>query len=454
MRMSPRLPIIALATSILTSLAIADTVALKSGEKIEGKILSQTEAEVTIETKSGGIVDQRTIKMAEVDKVSKESADGAAWTALKDVKLGNNSLPNASSYDAYITRLESFAKQYPDSKFKADAEKAAGEFAAEKKRVEGGEVKLSGKWISKSEAEKERYQINGSVALNYFREQAARGDVIGAMNTFDVLEKQYPGSRGYVEAIDTARKLLPPLKQRADALIAALPAELEKRKQVLEKAPVATKVDLKNQLDREDRANAAAYAQSEQQKLKYPPLLSLNNDALRKISDTASSDISSLSSKNVEQGRLSFAKAEEARAALQKKDYDAAQTAISDSKNAWQENEIAKRLEVALQDARTTAAATEETPAAETKSEEMKKENAEEKKEEPAKTASSEAPKTDASGTATASSENAAEAEAPAEEGSGLKLRILLLVVIVAAVVIGLKVKKSRQQASEEGESE
>src|SRR5688572_29303260 len=128
MRTLPRLLLTAFAGTSFIASGFADTVVLKSGEKIEGKIKSETDAEVIIESKSGGIVDEQTVKRADIQSISKEEADAAAWAPLAPLKPGANSLPSAASYDAYINPLKAFATQFPTSKHKDAAEKAATEF--------------------------------------------------------------------------------------------------------------------------------------------------------------------------------------------------------------------------------------------------------------------------------------------------------------------------------------
>src|SRR4030095_15918877 len=200
--------------------ALADVVTLKSGEKLEGKITGETPTQLSIDVQvSAGITDSRTVAKADVLKVEKEQPDEIAWQSFKSLKLGPNSLP-AASYDQSIGSLQSFLNQYPNSPHAAEARTLLAPFAEEKKRVQQGEVKLNQKWLSKEEVEKERYQVNAQIILNYMREQSSR-DLIGALNSFDLLEKQYPGARAYPEAVELARRILQTLKAEVDRRVQA-----------------------------------------------------------------------------------------------------------------------------------------------------------------------------------------------------------------------------------------
>ena len=140
-----------------------------------------------------------------------------------------------------------------------EAERIAAEFSAEQKRVTDGERKLAGKWLTKEEVQRESYQINGAIAFNYLREQAARNDVTGALNTFATIEEQYPRSRGYLDAVEFVRPLLPRLKSQADARLAAIPGELAEQKKGLDLSSAAKRVEYQADLDRErfERAERA-----------------------------------------------------------------------------------------------------------------------------------------------------------------------------------------------------
>src|SRR5687767_7561628 len=112
----------------LCSTAFADIFTLKSGEKIEGKIASETPTELNLEVKvSAGITDTRKVLKADVASVTKDQPDELAWTPLKNLKLSANSMP-AASYAPTIASLKGFIEQFPASSHIADAQKALTAF--------------------------------------------------------------------------------------------------------------------------------------------------------------------------------------------------------------------------------------------------------------------------------------------------------------------------------------
>ncbi len=390
--------------------AFADTVTLKSGEKIEGKILAETDTEMTIETRSGGVVDERKVPKTEVASVSKVSPDEVAWQPLQAIKLADNSLPSAEQYDAWLGPLKAFIAQYPESKRRSDAEKIAGEFEAEKTRVAGGEVKLNGKWLTKEDVERERYQVSGTIAFNYMKAQAARGDSIGAMNTFDIMEKQFDGSRGYLEAIVFARQILPALKAQAAQRLAALPAENAARQRGVQANVGPDRAALQKEIDAEKLSNEAALADAKKRGLKWPPFLRRSEAAMKDIVRLCGEAENRLAGIDLAKAGESIKLAEEARAQIEKNDLDAAGKTLRQAQQLWSKNELVTRLNAAH--AAAVAAAKAAPP-------------------EPAKEVPMTTPKPVAKA---ASSAPSTPAKAVVEEGEGNPLLALIVTLVVAAL--------------------
>lgn len=411
--------------AILSTAALlcrGDIVVLKSGEKIDGKILSETSAELKIEVKSGGIVDERTVAKSDVAKVEKASADAVAWQPLKNLQPGANSLP-AGQYDRAIGPLRNFATQFPQSPNAADAQKALAAFEEEKKRVDAGELKLNGKWISKEEVQTERYQINGLVALNYLREQQARGDVIGALNTFDVIERDYPGARAYPDAVEAVLRILPVVKAQAAARVAQWPSEKEAQDKAIEAALEPSKSEMKAAGERERAANEKLIDAARKQGANWPPYLPKSEEAMRAIADRANNEQARLSGFDLAKFRQSIQLAEKARQALAAKDLPAAEESLNQAQGLWDANELVKRASTELAAAK-LAATTPPPP-----------------EEKPASESAAPASATDGS----SSNENPPAGEAEPDEGAPLvtPFRIVLAIVLIAFLVAVWKMYKS-----------
>jgi hypothetical protein len=329
---------------LLFATAFADTVTLKSGEKIEGKILSETDTEITIEVVSGGVVDERKVVKTDVASVSKMKPDELAWQSLKGTVLSENSYPTAEQYDALVAPIKAFTTQYPESEHRSAAEQLIGDIEGEKARVAEGEVKLNNEWLSKEEVERERYQVSGAIAFNYMKSQAARGDLVGAMNTFDVMEKQFDGSRAYIEAVAYVRQILPTLKAQAAQRVAALPAENAERQRGVQANVGLDRIELQKELDAEKKQIEAALADAKKRGFKWPPFLRRSEVAMKEIVKLCDATTTRLAGIDIAKAGESIKLAEEARTGIAKNELEPAGKLLTQAKQLWPKNELAIRL--------------------------------------------------------------------------------------------------------------
>ena len=355
------LPCLAVLAAMVCATAFADTVTLKTGEKVEGKIISETDKEITISVKiSAAVTDERVIPKANVAKIDKEQPDELSWQALKNLKLGANSLP-AAQYDALIRPLQGFVNEYPKSAHAAEASQLLANFAGEKKRVDDGEVRLGEKWLSTEEVSKERYQINGMLAFQYQRSQRAAGDLIGALNSFDQIEKTLNGAKNFPDAVETARETLTTLKttvDRAQQMFATRKAEFDAG---LANSSALQKPELLAARQKELAQGEAALAAAEKAKIKWPALVVRSDKNLEAIAKKVPTELQRLATIDVAKLRQSVQLAEQGQKELAAQNA-AASESFTKALALWPNNELAKRLKT---DAATLKAAATPAPIAE-----------------------------------------------------------------------------------------
>jgi hypothetical protein len=343
--MSPVRPLLAsiLSLVLLADTALADTIFLKNGEKIEGTVTQETPEELTLAVKvSAGITDERVIKRGEIDRIEKVSPDLIAYQSIAAIQLGANSVA-ASQYDSRLMALDGFLKQYPNSPHAAGVKKALDEFVAEKKRVEAGEVKLRGQWMSKAEVEKEKLQINGMIAYEHMKAQSAANDGIGALNTFTVIEKSYAGAATFPESIELARQIigsLRPALERAVTNQKALHAEKERG---FAEASPTDRVEMKAAYKREQEQAEATVKATETAK-QWPPFIAASEKSLTALIAKATSESTRLAALPVDKMKQSIQAANLARQKIADGETAAATTALKEATTLWPANELAIRL--------------------------------------------------------------------------------------------------------------
>ncbi|MEO6786047.1 MAG: PTPDL family protein [Chthoniobacteraceae bacterium] len=335
----------------------ADTVILKSGEKVEGKILSETDTEVTIQFQATPTIkDERVIKRDEIEKIEKVQPDEEAWAPMANLVIGNESLER-DDYGRAIAALQYFVKSFPQSTHAAVAKQRLEQFFAEEKRVYAGEVKLDGKWRSKEQVQEERVQVAGRILLNRMKRAAAAGQLTEAMAIFDQLEKGFPGASSYPNAVELGRSILPTVKVSVEQRQAQLKRRIADEKQRLTTSKGAEHNQLDALIKQERATTAAAIAESERLGLKWLPLYPANEKSLTALATRVTSETQRLNGLPTEKMHESVKAAEQASAALSIGNFDSAEKALRDATTAWSANELAKRLQTKLVDAKKATSA-------------------------------------------------------------------------------------------------
>ena len=342
----------------LAPLVLADTVTLKSGEKIEGKVITETPQEVTIEFNvTASIKDSRTVPMAEVAKVDKAGPDVAAYEAIKNVKPGPNSVA-ADTYDNLINAVQSFLTAHPTSQYTGEVKKNLDDLSAEKKRVEGGELKINNNWITKEVAEKERYQITAQLTFAQMQFQDGRGDLVGALNTFELLEKNFPGARAFPEAVTLARSTLSKLRGLTERNLVAAKQQAQERaagNALLSPTEKSTVLAAQQQ---ELKRNDALLEAAQRTRNKWPQFSGSYEKGLTYLQTNITAEARRLETLPVDAMRQSIQLATKAAQDLEQKDVAAAEPGLRDARQKWAANEMVKRLEAQLTVAKAEAKAT------------------------------------------------------------------------------------------------
>ena len=415
--------------SIMMSTALADVVTLKSGEKVEGKILKDkvTDQKVTVEIKvGGGIFDERVIPRADIDHIDMVTPEMEAYKAVIAIQPSTNSL-TGSQYEPSIRALEAYLKQYPDGGHTKEVQATLAEFKAEQKRVESGEVKLHGEWISKEKAAQEKMQIEGLLTYEYMKGLAAGGDDIGALNAFVALEKNAPGASVMPDAVELAKQLIAAVKTTVDrAIPEQKQIQAEKQRGIADSGPgerpemiAAFKAEL---------AQAEASASAADKAGQWPPFFRVSDKALAILQAHVAKESTRLAGLSVEGMRKSLDLTTVAGKKLEARDFDGANATLKEATTLWPANDLAKRLtaDVAAQKA-AVGKAPVATPV-------------------PAATPATPTPKPKSTPAKTSTPHNTTSAAAPAADDSPSFFMTLpgaiTVVVTIAAALIGVNVVK------------
>ncbi len=343
--MSPTslIPIFLVAVSAAVS---ADTLTLTDGRKLSGKVIEETADGVLFETQvSASIVDTKMISKDEIDKIERKSPEDKAWTALASLKPGPNSLTSAAYDNIIVTRLEAHLRQFPQSTHKGEIEGMIEAFRQEKARVEAGDVKLGGRWIIAEEVEKNGAEIESCQIFEAMKDSLRQRDFSTALNTFETLEKKYPGTSVFPDALDLARQALTAFRGDLELRAAALKRYQEKWKQSYENNTLA---DQKQQLDyyanQEKEKALSTLAKAKEAGLKWVPIIERNEDSLVELQKLVPTEMQRLIALDSTKMRDALAKLGEAEAKLADNDFESASALVTEAKALWPALDRATRL--------------------------------------------------------------------------------------------------------------
>ena len=332
------------ALSILIANARADFLILKSGERVEGKIETETDKAVTIQVQvSASISDDRVIAKSDIVKVSKTAADDVTYQSLMNLQTGPNSLSSAQ-YTQIIAYLNAFLTKYPTSSHVTEIKGTVQGFEAEKKRVDAGEVKMNGDWLNREQARMQHVQVEGVFAFENMKSLHASGNFVGALDYFTQIEKVYVGTRTYPDAIELAKQTLVELKPLVEMAI----VNEKISKQNLEKGwSEAGAKDRKDMVDsyQRDQAQAEATAKSAELSGGWPPFRKDSEKCLKALDAKIGLEYTRLLGLQINSFRQSVALSDQAtRQAASGQDPEA-KAALKESLALWPANEAAKRLQ-------------------------------------------------------------------------------------------------------------
>jgi len=366
MKVVPSLLLICTGILLATIPALADTVTLKSGEVLNGQITSETDQEIAMDVIiSAGITDQKTVAKADVQSTSKTPPDEVAYQTLKDCQISARSL-RSSNYAAIIKSLEAFLQQFPQSP-RVDEVKAALEaFKTEQARVAAGELKWNNHWYTAKEAEKNKYQLHAQMILSTMKEQASRRDFVGALNGFDLIEKYYPGSSSYPDAIELAQNMIRVAAADTDRLQAAAKTQESQFTNGIVLVPEPQKSIMLAARQSQITAADATLAAAERSGVKWKPLIPVSTKSFEGMKTTIASESTRLQALPVPAMRKSIACVADAEEELRYNNLMNAEAKLKEAGTLWTQNErlISLNAEVSTIKAKAKAATPTPSPSA------------------------------------------------------------------------------------------
>jgi len=179
-------------------LADDDTVTLKSGEVIFGRVVSETDSNVNVEVTNAHhtIFMTRTIAKADVREIHRltpaQHQENDMFEVLGQYHLDPNQEFTPAQYAVVVAACDKFLVTYPNSEHRAKVTDQRAAWAFEQSEVEEGHVKFGGTWMTPDQKkplveEAERHQLEQALQKQVQVVRAARARVDAAHKEHDFL---------------------------------------------------------------------------------------------------------------------------------------------------------------------------------------------------------------------------------------------------------------------------
>ena len=330
----------------------AESIELRDGSKVDGKILSVTADSVLLEVQTTPTIrEEKSYPRSEVTKIQRATQDDVAYAEVAALTVPSTA-NNPAIYDAPLERVRSFMTNYAYSKHMPEARKVAAVLESDRARVAAGEVKLDGEWVATDASPAERTELGGRVQLAKMKESS---DPIAVMTSFEILEKDHLNSSAFPESVKVARESL--VKLRANLL--RFGADLDRRnreqEQGLQLASVDRRLQMEQGLAQEKAAVQAQVERAKQSGSKWMPVLPEAN-LLADLSALVESEDVRLSKIDIETLAAGAIAANEAQRQLAAGDLPAAQASLEQARKFWPQHALLASLQESLKKAETEAA--------------------------------------------------------------------------------------------------
>ncbi|MFM7183001.1 MAG: PTPDL family protein [Verrucomicrobiales bacterium] len=279
--------------SIVTSLALAcqfagaDTVKLKSGEMFKGTITAEDATSVTIEFAvkgTKGIKDERRFEKSEIESFQKDDPADKAWAELtKDIPTAD--LMTTSEYDVLSGKVDAFIAAHGRSTRAAEARRLLTSLKEERAQVVGGGMKLDGAWITPEQYQREKYWVDGRIALKQMSVLAKSGRKMEALRNFEKLEASHGGTTIHAKAITEAISILKAYGASLAEAIRTQPELMNQRAKVLTTLTAEERHKTEELQAAEVAAHKAKLEADRKSGTKWLAMASFDLDELKKAAD-------------------------------------------------------------------------------------------------------------------------------------------------------------------------
>ncbi len=360
-----------LCTVVFASMAVsmkADVLTLKDGREIKGEILSETPDSILIEYYvTPTIKDQKTYSRDEIVRIASIPADEKAFQSIWSLATPDTVL-DTSFYDLLIDKkIPEFLGRFPYSKHLTELREDLRSLDEERSRVRRGDRRINGVWITAAQIAADPYQSGAKIKFSEMRELAGTKDTVGALQCYELLEKEFPGSVVMPDAITFAQIQIDQLQEKLSIAKTNFDIIDKRRQSALALAPADQAREIKDALQNEKVAATNAIASATADGSKFYPIFQNSKesmDALQALITAEKTRLTTLQKIPMSEG---MAAAAQSAKSISEGKLKEAQDQLAQSQTLWPANIDNTRLKLQLDELAKSQAASTAAAAAEAK---------------------------------------------------------------------------------------
>ena len=330
----------------------AESIELKDGTKVEGRIISVTPQSVVVDVQTSPSIREETVyPRADVAEINRAGQDDIAFEEVAAISAPATA-DDAAAYDPLLERVRTFMKNYAYSRHMPEARKLAAGLEADRQRLAAGEVKIDGEWVATGDSPADRAEIGGNLQLAKMK---AATDPTSALAAFEALEKEHPTSSSYPEAVKLALASIDKLRANLVRFRSEFERRIAEQQQGLQLASEDRRLQMEAGLAQE---KVAVQAQIDRAKLSGAKWLPMLPDAkvLDDLAKLANTEEARLSKIDVQKLADAVEAARTAKQQLADGDLEGAKTSLDAAQKLWSQHVLLASLKESLKKAQEEAA--------------------------------------------------------------------------------------------------
>jgi len=329
----------------------ADLITLKDGREIKGEILSETPDSVLIEYYvTPTIKDQKVYSRDEIAQIAAIPADEKAFLAIGNLTTPDTVVDTAI-YDQLIDKkIPEFLGNYRYSKHIAELREDLHTLKEERSRVRCGDRRINGVWITAAQIAADPYQSGAKIKFSEMKELATTNDCVSSLQSYELLEKEFPGAEVMPDAIALAQTQIDQLQDKLAIAKANFEIIDKRRQKTIALAPADQAREIKNALQNEKLEAANALANATADGSKFFPIFQNSKESMDALQTLITDEKTRLTVLQKLQMTEGLAAASQCARLLSEGKLKEAQDLLAQSQTLWPANIENTRMKLRLDD--------------------------------------------------------------------------------------------------------